>query len=83
MLIRSRSRFVIAAIAMSVVCCTAEKPVNVNSDTSASPQKTTYWVVVMWTLIGTGYISEVCPLPVDDKESLAVAARAWGASHRV
>jgi hypothetical protein len=36
----------------------------------------------MWTLIGTGYISEVCPLPVDDKESIAVAARAWGASHR-
>ena len=82
MLIRNRSRFLIAAVVMSLVCCSVKKPVNLNTGTSAGPQQTTYWVVVMWTLIGTGYMSEVCPLPIDDKESIAVAARAWGASHR-
>ncbi|HEY0324135.1 MAG TPA: hypothetical protein VGC66_24530 [Pyrinomonadaceae bacterium] len=80
--VRSRVKFVIAVGVMFLVCCSAKKPVNVNSNTSAATQKTTYWVVVMWTLIGTGYISEVCPLPVDDRESVAVAARAWGARHR-
>lgn len=82
MLIRNRVRFVIAVVMLSLVCCSAEKLVNVNGNTSAATQKTTYWVIVMWTLIGTGYISEVCPLPVDDRESVAIAARAWGARHR-
>jgi hypothetical protein len=69
-------------VMLSLVCCSVKPPVNVNSNTSAPTQKTTYWVIVMWTLIGTGYISEVCPLPVDDRESVAVAARAWGARHK-
>lgn len=82
MLIRNQARFVIAVVVMSLVCCSVKKPVNVNSNTGAPTQKTTYWVIVMWTLIGTGYVSEVCPLPVDDRESVAIAARAWGAKHR-
>lgn len=82
MLIRNQVSFVIAVVVMSLVCCSAQKPVNVNSNTSAVTQKTTYWVIVMWTLIGTGYVSEVCPLPIDDRESVAIAARAWGARHR-
>jgi|GEM_PF-5866351 len=63
-------------------CGSAKKPVNENSNVSARTQKTTYWVIGMWTLIGTRYISEVCPLPIDDRESVAVAARAWGARHK-
>ena len=82
MRIRNQVKFVIAIVVMSLVCCSAGKPVNINSNTSVPAQKTTYWVIVMWTLIGTGYISEVCPLPVDDRERVAIAARAWGAKHR-
>lgn len=78
--VRNRVKFVIALAVMFLVCCSAKKPVNVNSNTSAATQKTTYWVIVMWTLIGTGYMSEVCPLPTDDNESVAAAANAWGGS---
>jgi hypothetical protein len=58
-----------------------QKPVSVTSDSIAPTGQTTYWVITMWTLIGTGYVSEVCPLPIDDNESIAVAANGWGSKN--
>jgi hypothetical protein len=80
MMLRNGAKFITAVALMFLICCSNQKPVNVNSNTSGATQKTTYWVVVMWTLIGTGYMSKVCPLPTDDNESVAAAASAWGGS---
>jgi len=77
---RNRISFVIAIVLIFLACGSAEKPASVKTDTAAAVQQTTYWVVIMNTLIGTEYISEVCPLPVDDKESVAAAANGWGSS---
>lgn len=48
MLIRNQVRCVIAVVVMSLVCCSAEKPVNVNSTTSPATQKTTKNIYVLF-----------------------------------
>ena len=75
---RNQVKSVFAVGAILLVCCSSDKPFNGQGNTTATTQQPAYWLVIMWTLIGTRFISEVCPLPVDDSESVAAAANGWG-----
>lgn len=82
--------FVVIVLALAAAACTTARPSTdvavvaaqqVTPVQSPTPQHDTYWVIGAITLIGTPYLSDVIQLPTDDKEAVAAAATAWGASH--
>lgn len=78
-MMRNFIKFVIAIfIVLSIYFFFSNRNSPSFGDSATPAEQTTYWVIVMYNPIGTKFISEVFPLPVDDKESISIAARGWG-----